>query len=247
MTLTYGDYIVFVDESGDHGLQSIDPHYPIFVLAFAVFAKHDYANVCVPDLLQFKFRYFGHAQTILHEHDIKKAKGPFRILVDSSRRASFLADLGSLIERVPFTLVAVAIHKAALKEKYITPSNPYALAMEYGLERVCALLEEKGQTGRLTHVIFECRGRKEDLELEVEFRRVTGGGNATCSRVPLEIVMTDKKSVSAGLEIADLVARPIGLHVLRPEQPNRTWPVIEPKFRRGRNGRLDGIGLKCFP
>jgi hypothetical protein len=35
----YGDYIVYVDESGDHGLRSMDPNYPLFVLAFCIFDK----------------------------------------------------------------------------------------------------------------------------------------------------------------------------------------------------------------
>jgi hypothetical protein len=30
----FSDYIVYVDESGDHGLQSMDATYPVFVLAF---------------------------------------------------------------------------------------------------------------------------------------------------------------------------------------------------------------------
>ena len=30
---TYSDYIVYVDESGDHGLKTIDENYPVFVLA----------------------------------------------------------------------------------------------------------------------------------------------------------------------------------------------------------------------
>ena len=96
-------------------------------------------------------------------------------------------------------------------------------------------------------MIFERRGSKEDLELELEFRRVIGGANPMCSRIPLEIVMTDKKAVSTGLQIADLVARPIGLHVLRPMQANRAWEIILPKLRRGKGGRVDGYGLKCFP
>ena len=33
----FGKYIVYVDESGDHGMQSIDEQYPVFVLAFCVF------------------------------------------------------------------------------------------------------------------------------------------------------------------------------------------------------------------
>jgi hypothetical protein len=31
----FGDHLVFVDESGDHGLARVDPVYPIFVLAYS--------------------------------------------------------------------------------------------------------------------------------------------------------------------------------------------------------------------
>ena len=44
------DYIVYVDESGDHGLLSIDPQYPVFVLAFCVFHKEDYRLIASPAL-----------------------------------------------------------------------------------------------------------------------------------------------------------------------------------------------------
>jgi hypothetical protein len=37
----YGDFMVFVDESGDHGLESCDPAYPVFVLAFCIIRKSD--------------------------------------------------------------------------------------------------------------------------------------------------------------------------------------------------------------
>jgi hypothetical protein len=33
----HSTYIAYVDESGDHGLQTIDNQYPLFVLAFCVF------------------------------------------------------------------------------------------------------------------------------------------------------------------------------------------------------------------
>ena len=35
---SFDDYIVFVDESGDHGMESIDANYPVFVLVFCVYA-----------------------------------------------------------------------------------------------------------------------------------------------------------------------------------------------------------------
>ena len=35
----FSDYVVYVDESGDHSLERIDPDYPVFVLALCVFHK----------------------------------------------------------------------------------------------------------------------------------------------------------------------------------------------------------------
>ena len=52
---TFDDYIVFVDESGDHGLTSIDPNYPIFVLTFCLFRKSDYAESIIPAVTKFKW------------------------------------------------------------------------------------------------------------------------------------------------------------------------------------------------
>jgi hypothetical protein len=66
-------------------------------------------------------------------------------------------------------------------------------------------------------------------------------------QLPFEPVLTDKKNNSIGLQLADLVARPIGLRQLRPEQANRAWDVIEAKLDRDASGRYLGYGLKCFP
>jgi len=35
----FSDFIVYVDESGDHGLKTVDQNYPVFALAFCVFTK----------------------------------------------------------------------------------------------------------------------------------------------------------------------------------------------------------------
>ena len=63
----------------------------------------------------------------------------------------------------------------------------------------------------------------------------------------LDIVFADKQVNSTGLQIADLIARPIGLKTLRPDQPNRAYEIIEGKFRRSASGKVDGWGLKVFP
>ncbi|TNH07156.1 DUF3800 domain-containing protein, partial [Pasteurellaceae bacterium Phil11] len=55
MNKKYSDFIVYVDESGDHSLQSIDRNYPVFVLAFCIFYKQHYLSHVVPKLQKLKF------------------------------------------------------------------------------------------------------------------------------------------------------------------------------------------------
>ncbi len=56
-----------------------------------------------------------------------------------------------------------------------------------------------------------------------------------------------KASNSTGLQIADLVARSVGIKVLRPMQPNRAYDIVAKKFRRSPAGETKGWGLKVFP
>lgn len=98
----------------------------------------------------------------------------------------------------------------------------------------------------ITHFLFDKRGAREDAEVELEFRRVCAG-NSLVGSVPFEIVMADKKCNSAGLQIADLIARPVGRKILQPDQPNRAFDIIEPKFRRSPDVQIHGWGLKEFP
>ena len=225
----HSDYIVFVDESGDHSLTSIDPEYPIFVLCFCVMKKADYADTVVPRLKMLKFETFGHDCVVLHEIDIRRKRGHFSQLSKEPREA-FMNALTQVIVDTPMTVVAVVIDKRKLKQKYSNPYNPYHIGVQFGLERVRHFLRLNGQHASVTHVICEARGAKEDAELELAFRRVCDGDNRSRTPYSLEIVICDKKANSEGLQLADLMARPVGLHVLRPDQSNRAYYILSAKF-----------------
>lgn len=246
MNNQFSDYIVYVDESGDHSLESIDPTYPIFVLAFCIFNKQDYIEKVSPAIKKFKFDQFGHDMVLLHESDIRKARNEFVILVNQERRHIFMRSISQLTTESPFAIISVVIKKERLKNKYVDPSNPYHLALAYGLERIYNFLKERQQIEKRTHIVFECRGRKEDKDLELEFRRVCNGANR-CGILPYDIVLSDKKSNSCGLQLADLIARPIGRYVLDPKQENRAYSIIEKKIHSDKKGKKEGWGIKCFP
>jgi hypothetical protein len=242
----HNDYIVFVDESGDHSLTSIDPAYPVFVLSFCVFTRDCYINKLTPALRQLKFDTFGHDIAILHEADIRNRRGAFSALGPEQREA-FLSSLTDLIDACDFTLIAMLINKVKHKARYRAPEHPYHLALQFGLERLNDFLQIQGSTAGTTYVVCEARGKKEDAELELAFRRICDGDNRDKRNYPFDIVIADKKSNSEGLQLADLTARPIGLSLIKPFQANRAYDVLQSKFFTGKRGTIDGNGRKVFP
>ncbi|MDV6320747.1 DUF3800 domain-containing protein, partial [Chromohalobacter sp. HP20-39] len=154
---------------------------------------------------------------VLHEHEIRKEKGVFKF-TNRQHKHRFLSELTDIIEVSNFILISCVIDKMKLRNQGNTDGNPYHLALGFCLETLHELMQEKNQDGALTHVIVECRGKKEDNELELEFRRICDGANRLGISLPFDIVFADKKVDSPGLQLADLVARPVGMHVLRPDQ-----------------------------
>ncbi|MEX2643966.1 MAG: DUF3800 domain-containing protein [Acetobacterales bacterium] len=245
--MIYSDYVIYVDESGDHSLDPIDRDYPVFVLDFCIFRKDHYTTAVSPKLQAFKFAHFGHDIVVLHEHDIRKQKPPFAFLQNREKRAVFMDGLNRLIAEADFTIVAAAIDKQRLARQYANPSNPYEIALTFCMERAYAFLRDRRQETLKTHIVVERRGRREDDELELAFRRVRDGSNRWGAMPGFEIVFADKRTNSSGLQLADLTARPIGRYVIDPGQPNRAWDIVETKLRRSPTGAVNGWGLKIFP
>ena len=110
----FSDYIVYVDESGDHSLTSIDKKFPVFALSFCVVKKDEYIKSVVPALQGFKFKYWGHDSVILHEHEIRKSKGEFAWLqINRIKRNDFYNDLNQIMSDAPITIIASVIKKEA--------------------------------------------------------------------------------------------------------------------------------------
>lgn len=228
-----------MDESGDHGIENIDEDYPIFVLSFCCFHIDDYVNAAVPSLQRFKFKYFGHDQVILHEHDIRKQGGNFLFLRrDRDLRESFLSDVADLVNKTPFDIISVVVDKQKLRNQYHEPFNPYHLSLRFGLERLLEYLINKEQQNKQIYIVFEQRGKKEDNELELEFRRICDGNRQfgykriDFTKILFRSFFVDKRSNSCGLQLADLTARPVGLNYLRPNQRNRAYEIISQKIYR---------------
>lgn len=247
------DFIVYVDESGDHSLAKVDVAYPVFVLAFCVFYKNNYIDKVIPAIERLKFDNFGHDVVILHERDIRMEAGQFSFLARSKKhKDDFFREIDGIVRESNFILISCLIDKRKFDLSGDEVDNSYHIALGHCLETLSDLLEEKGQGGRRTHLVFEARGKKEDAELELEFRRLCAGENGKRSRYPFVINFASKQINSTGLQLADLVARPIGINYLRPGQINRAFEALKPKFfcqggRQSVGENFEGYGLKVFP
>ena len=252
INIRFSDYVVYVDESGDHSLASIDADYPVFVLALCVFHKRHYIEKIIPAVEKLKFNYFGHDSVVLHENEIRKQKGQFAFLSHRPLRTEFMNRLTSIMEASNFVLITCVVDKTRLTRSTGVVSNPYHIALGICLESLRNFLVEKQQDHLQTHVVVECRGKKEDSELELEFRRICDGDNPVNKDLPFNIVFADKKTNLTGLQLADLVARPVGISYIRPTQENQAFELLKKKFYceggRQRVGTgYENVGLMIYP
>jgi len=240
----HGDYIIYADESGDHSMNDVNKLYPVFVLAFCCFQKKEYVEEVLREIKGFKFTFWGHDLTILHSSKLRKRADDFQFLYDQIVRANFMKKLNNAIEKSPFEIISMAIDKRQLKQQYFQPINPYQLSLKHCIEEVYQFLKDKNQHHKLTHIIIESRGRKEDDELLAAFQKIIEIRESMQSKYPLNLFFADKKTNSIGLQIADLVAYPIGRFLIDPKQENLAFEIVEKKLRS--HPKYIEKGLKIF-
>lgn len=233
----FSDYVVYVDESGDHSLTHINERFPVFCLSFCIIRKEQYISHVVPAIQRIKFKYWGHDAVILHEREIRKQENDFSwLMAYPKRRENFLSELHDAISSSPINLISCVIKKNQLVDQYSYNWNPYDIALNICLEDLHEFLMKNAQKGKAIQIIFESRGKKEDNELKRSFQRIIGredvyrGRSVTFEGITYESKFAKKFVNSAGLQLADLTARPLALRVLRPTQENRTQQVLKGKI-----------------
>ncbi len=242
--------MVFLDETGDHSLSTIDAGFPVFVLTLMIVRPDTYANEIVPAVYRLKIDYWGHEGIILHSRDIRKAQGSFAFLRNREQTQPFYERINEVMADSQYTIVSVGVRKDRHVKKYgESANNPYELAMEYSLERLVYFLEQ--QPDKDVILVAESRGKKEDAELQLAFLRIVNNGTWYCARdrfkpynFRLEFVTKERNVV--GTQLADLAAYPTARWIIDPRKANPAFDVVRPKIlRKVDTGYL--LGLKIFP
>lgn len=249
MLFTKRKYHLFIDESGDTSLSSINADFPVFALVGCLFEDSAYQDICTK-LVELKKELFGSEHAILHSRDIRKCEGVFVKLFNLEVKAKFYERLNSILENGKFTVIAVAIKKPEFIEKYgKIADDPYELSLSFLLERAVMETDSRSSTMRIT---IESRGRVEDEIIQKRYNRLLdkGSGHITPERFKKRFEKMEfrrKKENDCGLQIADLCAYPIARHIMNPNEPYPAFDIVERKLRRGGGGKVAGYGLKIFP
>lgn len=163
-------YFLFLDETGDHGLTTVDPHFPIFLLCGVLISKESLKEI-EKQINQFKMKFFKTTEVILHSSDIRKCEKEFQILFDLKIKEKFYQDLNKIIKEAQFKTFGSAVNKEKHIEKYgKTARNPYGLCLSFVLERLVFCLDEIKDSN--VEIIIEKRGKREDEQLLSQYNTI---------------------------------------------------------------------------
>lgn len=259
-------YRIYLDESGDHVYRATQESAHRFLGLLGCWFKNTDYLLFHDALEELKKRYFHHHPdnpVILHREDIINRRKVFKTLQDDQKRAEFDNDLLNVVQAADFRVVIVVIDKASLRALYGEGAgHPYHIGLGFLLQRYAGYLNHINRVG---DVMAEARGGKEDALLKDSYTRVYERGiwgftsaeffqSALTSR---QLKLQGKRANISGLQLADLIAHPAKLWVLRyynllddPLAPfaERLMKIVEEKLNRHLyNNKILGYGFVLYP
>lgn len=242
-------YYLFIDESGDHGLTTLNPEFPVFLLCGILASYEEYENIREM-MNKLKHDIWNNKEVIFHSRDIRKCEKEFQVLFDMELKRKFYDKLNFIIREGKYTVIASAIRKDNYIKRYGRLSNDvYELALSFIIERTIFCLDGIYSTNKQIEIVIEKRGKAEDKKLEEHFQRLLarGTGFVTSERLKdygLSIIIKNKRENINGLQLADLIAYPAARYVMEPKRANPAFETFENKIYC-KNGKR--YGLKIYP
>ncbi len=200
-------------------------------------------------LNRVKQEFWGNKEVILHSRNIRKCDKEFAILLDYDVKARFYKEMNEVIQNSNYEIIAAGIDKREHVKRYGTLArNPYEIALSYIYERAIFCMDEKPGLNKV-QVLLECRGNKEDKELEAYIHKLLKLGTYYVSHdrfahYGMKAFFEKKSKNINGMQVADLFAYPIARYILEPNRANPAFDILKSKIYSKSEKRY---GLKVFP
>lgn len=239
---------LFIDESGDHSLKSLDKQSSIFVLCGCIIDDGDLSGI-EENINAFKLKYFGSTDVILHYREIRKREGCFCMLSDKQKNEEFINELNGILSSSKIKILLSVIDKPKHIESYgRVADDPYHISLNFIIERFIFTISG---SAKQTKIYAEKRGQKEDALLLRQwikiYQRGAGYiGSPELQRKIMEFKTLNKLDNIIGLQVADIIVSSIARKILKPEWPEDTFDAIKDKIYV-KKGICLGVGIKIFP
>ena len=244
-------YNLYIDECGDQNLEHYDPNFPIFTLCGILVPLRN-LNALDNAFNNLKLQIFGNKEVVIHSVDLRKWKGDFSILRNTELRERFLQGITNILQQHDvYVIVSCTILKEQLNKFCVRgeENDVYGLSLAYLLERSIFSVDNNAEPNPDISVIVEERGKKEDKKLLNYYNGLRNNGTkwVDADRFRNRISRFNfkaKKDNIIGLQIADLIAYPITIHLLYPDRENPAYEAFKHNIFSD-NGRL--LGQKVLP
>ena len=250
-------YMLFLDECGNHSLRPDGDQFPYFCLSGVIVDAERYATFD-RQWKTWKSTWLKNPNIVVHEPDVRKRSDSFHH-DDPVKEQAIQDTLAAQLAELEFHCIAAVIDKKRFAEIYgsgrvddFLPHSGYLMCIDFIFERFVHFLHIVGEN-TYGLVTAESRGLREDAEVHSEFLRLQLEGTQWQSEHQFRgnvrpfIEFYRKARNHSGLQIADLVARPAVEKVRSPSETPDRWQVISGKFYDGGKGRKSSYGLKIFP
>jgi len=242
-------YYLFLDESGDHGLNVIDQNFPVFALCGVIISEPDYQQL-INDFHSIKQSFWADQKVIFHSRDIRKCEKEFQILLDINLKSAFIEQLNRVIQNANYSIIASVIDKTEYLKRYGKLNDDvYEVALSFILERAVFYLDTVSDNIDNLHMVIEARGKKEDVKLKNHLDRLLNLGTYYVNAQRIKNYNTryefkPKYMNICGLQLSDLVAYPVARYAIDTSRANPAFDVFKNKIYAKGGKRY---GLKIFP
>lgn len=245
-------YIVFIDESG----KPVKKEWRPFVVA-AVIMHENILDEVEEGLLDLKLRFLGKIgyNAEIHGKEIVHGKGYFS-RIDIERRERLLSECYAFIGNKPLSLIASVVLKSGYAGVPAKEAREQMESVAYThlLERITIYFDKKRTNERILLIIDET-DVKHDISIKnrisEEIRRGLYTSRRLSSRKIFPAPLFLASHTQAGLQLADLVAYAVFRKYSKNLKSaifdfNKYLQMINAKFDKCRNGRIDGCGIKVW-
>ena len=241
-------YFLFLDESKPNGT-----NIKHLCLGGVIIEEETYKKTIIKDINAIKNSVFGNTEVILHESELRAAKGYYSEMRKEKKRTFFWNELNRVFTTLNIKTIGAAIDIDKYRSFYEESSlnNEYFIVLQIVLENFIHFLQKNNALGS---VFIESRNHKEDTDIRNIYYKIMANGtlylnaNSFQDKLLNNLNFVIKEDNNIGVQLADFVPGTLNrkCNGLNPKTPS-IFKAIESNLYNGNCDSVGRFGFKVMP